>query len=705
MATSGQIQAALSKDLYIRLAWTQTSQDTSNNTSTVSVTLSVGASYRVSASATKSASITVNGSATTHSFVIGTHSGAWNKVIATRSVVIPHNSDGSKTFALSAWADVQITYSEKYVGRGSVSGSGTLNSIPRASSFSSAPNSTAMGSTWSATIAMASPSFSHAVDLIFGGVTHNIYNLLTSSVSYSIPLSWAARIPKATSGTMTVVLKTYSGTTLVGTKSYTSTLTVPSSVVPSFSSLAITRVDGPVPSAWNVYVQGKSKVTASIQSPKGSQGSTITGYSIKLDSSTATSQSKTFDLTTSGTKTITATIKDSRNRTATRTQTITVQPYSAPKLSNVEVERCLSNGTPDTDGTYLRAKVDYTLSSVAGKNTTATQTKITYRKKGTSTWTTGPTFSDNVYTSAFGGGLISTNDQYEVGIVVSDPISSSNYATTVGTALVTMDFRKGGRGVAFGMVASQDGVLESDFIGQFNNGFNTPRIPAGADLNTYTTPGQWHNHLNAEVAGFTNKPPSSMAGALVVLQAAGVIQYWHDYNTGVNGQIWRRRFYAGSWSDWQAIGGEVQPGQLTAWANRTGTLDNTTTTVKHYLGVYATLYNTRTYLVEARTPTWWLSDANGVMTMQLKHGNPGAKPSASSGVQVGRYNLTMAQTRYGAMSAGDLSAVIQVSNTGTYYFGLFFAPVDAGHTARLYDATMTITDYGDGQPAASYWAP
>lgn len=484
MATSGQIQAALSKDLYIRLVWTRTSQDTSNNTSTVSVTLSVGASYYVTSTATKSASLTVNGSTTSHSFVIGTHSGAWNKVIATRSVVIPHNSDGSKTFALSAWADVQITYGGKYVGRGSASGSGTLDSIPRASSFSSYSKSTAMGSTWSGTIAMASSSFSHAVDLIFGGVTHNIYNLLTSSVSYGVPLSWATRIPKATSGTMTIVLKTYSGTTLVGTKSYTATLTVPSSVVPSFSSLAITRVNGSVPSAWGVYVQGKSKVTASIQSPQGAQGSTIAGYSIKLDSSTATTQSKTFDLTTSGTKTITATVRDSRGRTATRTATITVQPYSAPTMSDVTIERCLSNGTPNTDGTYLRAKIDYTLSSVAGKNTTATQTKITYRKKGTTAWTTGPTFADNVYTSAFGGGQISTNDQYEAVVTVSDPISSTTYSTTVGTAMVTMDFRKGGRGVAVGMVSGKDNYFESDFTIE---GYKGARLYKGSSIVLNTT--------------------------------------------------------------------------------------------------------------------------------------------------------------------------------------------------------------------------
>lgn len=82
------------------------------------------------------------------------------------------------------------------------------------------------------------------------------------------------------------------------------------------------------------------------------------------------------------------------------------------------------------------------------------------------------------------------------------------------------------------------------------------RIPAGADLNGYTMPGQWYNPLNAEVARFTNSPPSGAAGSLVVLEAAGVIQYWHDFNTGTqDGNVWRRRYYNGSWSPWELFGG------------------------------------------------------------------------------------------------------------------------------------------------------
>jgi len=238
------------------------------------------------------------------------------------------------------------------------------------------------------------------------------------------------------------------------------------------------------------------------------------------------------------------------------------------------------------------------------------------------------------------------------------------------------------------------------------------RIPAGANLNSYIIPGQYYNPENLEVAGFTNGPPNSQAGALIVLETStspgtgvGVIQYWHDYSTNENGQIWRRRYYNGSWSGWQGIGGELQPGQLVAWGRRADTEDNTVATLDHYMGISGTLYSTRTYLVEVHTPTWWLSNANAVMTMQLRRGDPGVKPTPSSGEQLGRVNLTMGQSTYGAMPGGNISSMVQVSTTGLYYFGLFFAPATGGHTARMYDAIMTITDKGHGQPGQSLWVP
>lgn len=104
--------------------------------------------------------------------------------------------------------------------------------------------------------------------------------------------------------------------------------------------------------------------------------------------------------------------------------------------------------------------------------------------------------------------------------------------------------------------------------------WDTPRIPAGSNLNSYTTPGQWYNPLNVEVAGFTNGPPSNAAGTLVVMRAtgepggeAGVTQLWYGYDyQGTGSRIYRRRLYNTSWSSWKLMNpaswvGSVSGGQ------------------------------------------------------------------------------------------------------------------------------------------------
>ena len=91
-------------------------------------------------------------------------------------------------------------------------------------------------------------------------------------------------------------------------------------------------------------------------------------------------------------------------------------------------------------------------------------------------------------------------------------------------------------------------------------GFEGQRLPSGANLNAYTTPGVWYESSNASVAGMTNTPPTNYAGALVVLPGSTVIQYWHDYSTGTTGRVWRRRLSGGTWSSWEHYGGPVVGG-------------------------------------------------------------------------------------------------------------------------------------------------
>lgn len=83
-------------------------------------------------------------------------------------------------------------------------------------------------------------------------------------------------------------------------------------------------------------------------------------------------------------------------------------------------------------------------------------------------------------------------------------------------------------------------------------GFVTPVMPAGSDFNDYITPGEYYCAANADVGTMANRATRN-AGSLVVLKSAGVIQYWHEYNTGGNGRIWRRRQYSGAWSSWELV--------------------------------------------------------------------------------------------------------------------------------------------------------
>ena len=62
-----------------------------------------------------------------------------------------------------------------------------------------------------------------------------------TSTSWTVPLSLANQVPNGVSGTCTITCKTYNGSTLIGTKTTSLTLTVPSSIVPEISTIAISE--------------------------------------------------------------------------------------------------------------------------------------------------------------------------------------------------------------------------------------------------------------------------------------------------------------------------------------------------------------------------------------------------------------------------------------------------------------------------------
>ena len=457
MASSGSFSGSIHSGHYVlRVDWTQT-KNISANTSTVTAKAYLVNDWSLSIYGRSDNSITINGTA--QIYESPAVNGTGTHLLGTVTQTVNHNSDGTKSLTMSAVFYIRATLSGTYYESITASANITLDSIARASSVST-PNAT-MGSATAIAISRASSSFTHTLTYTFGTAAGTIATKTTStSVSWTPPLSLASQIPKAVTGTCTVTCTTYNGSTKIGSKTCTLTLTVPASIKPTITSLTAARVDGAVPGTWGIYVQTKSKATLTINGAAGSYGSRISSYSITGGGYTSTASSFTTGfLNTSGTVTFTATVTDSRGRvSAAATVSISVVAYSPPSFASYLSQRCLSNGTVNDDGTYIRGLVSYSYASCSSKNTI---TRATYYKKASDTaWTNANAAFSSGTAFTFGGGNISTETSYDIKYTLTDAFTTIAIQDIVSTAAVVMDFKRGGKGVAVGKVSEKDNTFE-----------------------------------------------------------------------------------------------------------------------------------------------------------------------------------------------------------------------------------------------------
>lgn len=506
MASSGTIQAAIRTGYRIQIAWSVDSQSEANNTSTVTAKVqlvSTGSSYTINSSASKSGSLTINGTKYSFTFTAAL-SGNQTKTIYTKTVTVAHNADGTKTCSFSCSAGINVTLSGTYYGNVTASGNGVFNTIARASTISSVTASVAINGTNAVTvnITRASSSFTHTVVFSFGSYSKTTTAVGTST-SYAIPTSWINAIPNATSGTAKVTVTTYSGSTKIGSAvSKNFTVTVPASVVPTFSSVAVADTTTNQTTFGNM-VQSKSKPKFTITAV-GAYGSTITAYKTVFEGKTYTGATPTASaITGSGTVTAKITITDSRGRSASVDKSWTVVPYSAPKITSFQGFRCLANGTANYDGTYLNAAINYTISAVNNKNT-ASYT-LEYKQKSATTWTTlasgsAYTLKTNIISAKE---ILGIDNSYDVRLSITDSFATIRSVIDIPTAFTLLDIHSGGRALAFGKVCERTNGIE----------FGLPLYSSHGGKILWT--GTWYMTAG-HVANLTEKITEQMSGAVLV---------------------------------------------------------------------------------------------------------------------------------------------------------------------------------------------
>lgn len=456
MASSGSFSGSIRDGHYtVRVNWTQ-AKNVADNTSTITCKIYLVNDWSLSISSRNTNTMTIDGA--TQSFTSPAISSTGTHLLGTVSKTVTHGSDGSKSISMSVAFKIQATLSGTYYDSITASTNVTLDSIPRASTVSA--GNTAMGTATAVTISRASSAFTHTLTYVFGSATGTIATKTSSaSVAWTPPLSLANQIPKAVTGTCTITCTTYNGNTNIGSKTCTLTLSVPASVKPTISGLSAGRVDGEVPAAWGMYVQTKSKAKLTINGAAGSYGSTISSYAITGGGYTSTASSFTTGfLNTAGTITFTATVTDSRGRmSAAATASITVQAYAPPSFLSYQSQRCLSNGTVNEVGTYIRGLLNFTYASCGGKNTVTGS--IRFKRTTATAWTAGGAFTSGT-AAVFGAGAISTEYSFDVEYTLKDAFSTVAIQDVVSTVAVVMDLKKGGRGVAVGKVAEKDDTFE-----------------------------------------------------------------------------------------------------------------------------------------------------------------------------------------------------------------------------------------------------
>lgn len=562
MAASGTIQQAIRTGYRLQIAWTVDSQSVANNTSTVTAKVqlvSTGSSYTINSTASKSGSLTINGTKYTFSFTAAL-SGNQTKTIYTKTVTVAHASDGTKTCAFSATAGINVTLSGTYYGNVTASGSGTFNTIARASSISSVTSSVSVNGTNACTVEISrkSSSFTHTVVFSFGSYSKTTTGVGTST-GYAIPTSWLNAIPSATSGTAKVTVTTYSGSTKVGSAvSKNFTLTVPATVVPSISSVAVADTTTNQATFGNM-VQNKSKAKFTITAA-GALGSTITAYKTVFESKTYTGATPTTStITKSGTASASITVTDSRGRTASVTKTWTVVAYAAPKIISITAARCLADGTENYEGTYAKIAFNYAIASVNSKN--ANSYAIEYKPQSGTTWTALTNGTGYAVNTSFISttGLFSVDSSYDLRLSITDSFTTVRSQTEIPTAFTLLDFNASGRGVAFGKVSEKTEGVEFALPVTFGHA-EAPGSPiylqSGQDFNNILEPGYYAIPNTATSATLLNKPWTSTAtGGLYVLvegDGMGKVQIAHKLSKD-EGEIYERSYYQSTWGSWTRI--------------------------------------------------------------------------------------------------------------------------------------------------------
>lgn len=348
-------------------------------------------------------------------------------------ITISHLDNGKKSIVITFSFNGKL---DNYYPNGTISKTVELPTIARKSSVTCADGN--IGSATTININRASSTFTHTLEYNFLGLTGTIATKTSStSIGWTIPTSFYAKIPNANSGKGTITCSTYSGNTLIGT----STCTFNAFVVNSNPTISGTVEDTNTSAI--TATGDKNKLIRYISNAKvvitatAKNSATISSVKVVNGSQTKTTSTSTINSVDSDTFNLSCT--DSRGLTATKTITKEFIEYIKPVVVSALLSR------PTTTSNTINASVQgLCFNGNFGVKTNSFELKWRYKKSTETTWgnytTVTATRSGNNFN--FSGELgtdFSYTESYNFEFVISDTFISNTHNTTVTRGLPIID--------------------------------------------------------------------------------------------------------------------------------------------------------------------------------------------------------------------------------------------------------------------------
>ena len=457
MATDAIIKTNVKYGSYFWVQWSVREQDAARNKTVILWSCGLHPEEQYYTNAIRMSAVVINGRTV---YSGGTYSDITDyreETFASGTMEIDHESDGSKTFTVSA-------FSGWLYGNGDYNApaqSFELPTIPRATVPSM--GAATIGEEVTISLPRASGTFTHTLTYSFGSASGTIGSALGTSAVWRLPESLAAQIPHDPGGTGTLTCVTYSGSTLIGSKTIAFTASVPGSMKPALTpGWATVTYDnsGTKASAIRAWVQGYSKARAVFDDSRITckQGASVRGYSITYLGKTV-SESPYRTETIGGTAaTVRCTVTDSRGLSAYEDFEIAIHPYAPPALTGARLYRADGDGTASDSGTHIAGRATANYSSIGGENAAAIRG---YWKAVGGSYGSGEALSSGVTGIISGSAVISTERSYVAKLVITDSLgNTAEFEDSIPTERVAFHLKEGGNGAAFGKVAEQEELLD-----------------------------------------------------------------------------------------------------------------------------------------------------------------------------------------------------------------------------------------------------